>query len=75
MKTYAKYVGTAAVMAVSLVLFYLSAVSWDSLISSKEKVMFYLKQPISISDAEEAAREKRGRRECRNSVSGDRRMR
>ena len=31
MKTYAKYVGTAAVMAVSLVLFYLSAVSWDSL--------------------------------------------
>lgn len=57
MKTYAKYVGTVAVMAVSLVLFYLSAVSWGSLISSKEKVMFYLKQPISISDAEEAERQ------------------
>lgn len=63
MKICAKSVGTAAVLAVALILFYLSAVSWGSLISRKDNVMFYLKQPLSISDAEEADRKiQEGRR-------------
>ena len=79
MKAYVKYVIAAAVAGLGVFLFYLSAVSWGQLLSTKDKAMFFLEQPLSVQDAEETVRNRRtargmGRRRCRNSVSGARRM-
>lgn len=53
MKTYVRYVVIAAIAGMGIFLFYLSASAWGNLIFTKDKVMFYLKQPISIHDARE----------------------
>jgi len=52
MKTYVKYVLIAVVAGLGIFLFYLSAAAWGNLIATKEKVMFYLEQPISVREAD-----------------------
>ena len=52
MKTYVKYVLIAVVAGWGIFLFYLSAAAWGNLIATKEKVMFYLEQPISVREAD-----------------------
>lgn len=56
MKAYVKYVIAAAVAGLGVFLFYLSAVSWGQLLSTKDKVMFFLEQPLNLQDAQEAVR-------------------
>ncbi len=56
MKAYVKYVIAAAVAGLGVFLFYLSAVSWGQLLSTKDKAMFFLEQPLSVQDAEETVR-------------------
>lgn len=53
-KIYVKYIIDAAAVGLGIFLFYLSAVSWGQLLMAKDRVMFYLEQPLSVQDAEEA---------------------
>lgn len=51
MKKYGRYLMTAGVAALAMVLFYLSAAAWGSLIWSKERIQLYLEQPVRTNEA------------------------
>lgn len=53
MRTYVKYIISAAAAGLGIFLFYLSSVSWGQLLLTKDRVMFYLEQPLSVQEAKE----------------------
>lgn len=65
-KTYVKYVIIAAAAGLGLLLFCLSAVSWGQQILAKDRVMFYLEQPLSVQDAEAAAEKSQEEKQADN---------
>lgn len=50
-------IGLAVTGALAMILFYLSASAWGGLVWAKDKVQFYLEQPVSIREAQEVIKQ------------------
>lgn len=57
MKTYGRYVITAVLAGLGILLFYLSASAWGNFVSVTDRIMFYLVQPLRVSEAFEMDQE------------------